>query len=82
MSSNVNYMHIIDHGRKYIEKNYQRPFFDRLMRNALSKILPNVKLFKIMSYLAKIGKPFQFFFTIQNKKYDGFNSLIISKENF
>ena len=59
--SNVNYMHIIDHGRKYIEKNYQRPFFDRLMRNALSKILPNVKLFKIMSYLAKIGKPFRFF---------------------
>ena len=59
--SNVNYMHIIDHGRKYIEKNYQRPFFDRLIRDALSKILPNVKLFKIMSYLAKIGKPFQFF---------------------
>ena len=59
--SNVNYMHIIDHGRKYIEKNYQRPFFDRLIRDALSKILPNVKFFKIMSYLAKIGKPFQFF---------------------
>ena len=59
--SNVNYMHIIDHGRKYIEKNYQRPFFDRITRDFLSKILPNVKLFKIMSYLAKIGKPFQFF---------------------
>ena len=25
----VNYMHIIDHGKKYIEKNYERPFFDR-----------------------------------------------------
>ena len=59
--SNVNYMHIIDHGRKYIEKNYQRPFFDRLIRDALSIILPNVKLFRIMSYLARIGRPFQFF---------------------
>ena len=59
--SNVNYMHIIDHGRKYIEKNYQRPFFDRLIRDALSTILPNVKLFRIMSYLARIGRPFQFF---------------------
>ena len=65
--SNVNYMHIIDHGRKYIEKNYQRPFFDRLIRDALSKILPNVKLFKIMSYLAKIGKPFQFFLPLKIK---------------
>jgi len=65
--SNVNYMHIIDHGRKYIEKNYQRPFFDRLIRDALSKILPNVKLFKIMSYLVKIGKPFQFFLPLKIK---------------
>ena len=23
----VNYMHVIDHGKKYIEKNYERPFF-------------------------------------------------------
>ena len=23
----VNYMHVIDHGRKYIEQNYERPFF-------------------------------------------------------
>ena len=59
--SNVNYMHIIDHGRKYIEKNYQRPFFDRLIRDALSTVLPNVKLFRIMSYLARIGRPFQIF---------------------
>ena len=57
----VNYMHVIDHGRKYIEQNYQRPFFDRLIRDALSIILPNEKLFRIMSYLARIGRPFQFF---------------------
>ena len=38
----VNYMHVIDHGRKYIEKNYERPFFDKLLRNFLSITLPNV----------------------------------------
>ena len=38
----VNYMHVIDHGKKYIEKNYERPFFDRLIRNFLSVTLPNV----------------------------------------
>ena len=59
--SEVNYMHLIDHGRNYVEKNFQRPFFDRIIRDALSKILPNSKLFKLMSYLAKLGKPFQIF---------------------
>ena len=41
----VNYMHVIDHGRKYIEKNYERPFFDKLLRNFLSITLPNVRYF-------------------------------------
>ena len=59
--SNVNYMHIIDHGRNYIEKNYQRPFLDRILRDALSKILPNIILFKSMSFLANLFRPFQFF---------------------
>jgi len=56
----VNYMHLIDHGRKYIEKNYERPFFDRLIRNFLSTVLPNKKLFKLSSLLVRIGKPFKF----------------------
>ena len=58
----VNYMHLIDHGRKYIEKNYERPFFDRIIRNFLSKILPDSKLFKLSILLAKLGKPFKFLF--------------------
>ena len=57
--SGVNYMHLIDHGRNYLEKNFQRPFFDRILRDALSKILPNSKLFKLMSYLVKLGKFFK-----------------------
>jgi len=58
----VNYMHLIDHGRKYIEKNYERPFFDRIIRDFLSTVLPNTKLFKLLSILVKIGKPFKFLF--------------------
>ena len=53
----VNYMHLIDHGRKYIEKNYERPFFVILIRNLLSTVLPNNKLFKLSSLLVKIAKP-------------------------
>ena len=55
----VNYMHLIDHGRKYIEKNYERPFFDKIIRNLLSTVLPNNKLFKLSSLLVKIAKPFK-----------------------
>ena len=58
----VNYMHLIDHGRKYIEKNYERPFFDRIIRNFLSKTLPDQKLFKLSIFLAKLGKPLKFLF--------------------
>jgi glycolate oxidase iron-sulfur subunit len=56
----VNYMHVIDHGKKYIEKNYKRPFFDNLLRYFLSITLPNVKLFKLSSYGVKLIKPFKF----------------------
>jgi len=58
----VNYMHLIDHGRKYIEKNYERSFFDRITRNFLSVVLPNTKLFRLSSFFVKLGKPFKFLF--------------------
>jgi glycolate oxidase iron-sulfur subunit len=57
----VNYMHVIDHGKKYIEKNFRRPFFDRIIRTFLSTVLPNSRYFRIVSLLVKLGKPFQFF---------------------
>ena len=55
----VNYMHIIDHGKKYIEKNYERSFFDRTIRSFLSVVLPNTGYFKIASYIVKFAKPLQ-----------------------
>ncbi len=56
----VNYMHLIDHGKKYIEKNYERSFFDKLIRYFLSITLPNTKVFKLSSFLVKLSKPFKF----------------------
>jgi glycolate oxidase iron-sulfur subunit len=56
----VNYMHIIDHGKKYIEKNYDRSFFDKLIRYFLSITLPNVKVFRLSSFLVKLVTPFKF----------------------
>ena len=58
--SGVNYMHFIDHGRNYVEKNYQRPFYQRLFRNFLAKTLPKPKIFKFLIFFAKIGQLFKF----------------------
>jgi glycolate oxidase iron-sulfur subunit len=58
--SGVNYMHLIDHGRNYVEETYKRPFFERLTRNALSFILPNPRIFKVLAFSSIIIKPFSF----------------------
>jgi len=58
--SGVNYMHLIDHGRNYVEKNYQRPFYQRIFRNFLSATLPKPKIFKFLIFFAKIGQIFKF----------------------
>ena len=60
--SGVNYMHLIDHGRKYIEKTYNRPFQEKLLRNFLSAILPQRGLFKFFFIIAKLLKPISFIF--------------------
>ena len=56
----VNYMHLIDHGKKYIEKNYERSHFDKFIRYFLSVTLPNTKVFRLSSFLVKLSKPFKF----------------------
>ena len=60
--SGVNYMHLIDHGRKHIEKTYKRPFKERLIRNFLSIVLSSSFKFKLISILIIFIKPFIFFF--------------------
>lgn len=42
----VDYMHLVDIGRAYIEDNYKRPWADRALRGALGYVLPRPRLFK------------------------------------
>lgn len=56
--SGVNYMHLIDNARAYIEKTYNRPLADRAFRALLVNILPYPKRFRIALRLAQIGRPF------------------------
>tara|TARA_B100001029_G_scaffold174073_1_gene173740 strand:+ start:1246 stop:2547 length:1302 start_codon:yes stop_codon:yes gene_type:complete len=58
--SGVNYMHLIDHGRNYVEKKYKRPFFEKIFRDLLSKTLPKPKIFKYLIFFAKLGQLFKF----------------------
>ena len=60
--SGVNYMHLVDHARNHIEKTFTRPFFDRLIRSFLSKILPSPTLFRIAGYSTRLFYPFRFLF--------------------
>jgi glycolate oxidase iron-sulfur subunit len=56
--SGVNYMHLVDHARSHIEKTYQRPLIDRMIRTVLSAILPYPSRFRMALRLAAIGRPF------------------------
>ena len=55
--SGVNYMHLVDHARRYIEDTYRRPWHERLMRNVLAVVLPNPRLFRVALLSARAGRP-------------------------
>jgi glycolate oxidase iron-sulfur subunit len=55
--SGVNYMHLVDHARAYIEERYRRPLGERLFRNLLAFVLPHQGRFRIALTLAKLGRP-------------------------
>jgi len=56
--SSVNYMHLVDHAREYIEENYKRPLHDRFGRWMLSRILPYPERFRLTLRGARLAKPF------------------------
>ena len=56
--SGVHYMHLVDHARSYINQHYKRPLFDRMLRFALSKILPYPIRFRLALAAAKLARPF------------------------
>ncbi|WP_299908624.1 glycolate oxidase subunit GlcF [uncultured Paracoccus sp.] len=57
--SGVNYMHLVDHAREYIEQNYRRPLSERLLRRILAAILPYPRRFRLALLGAKLGRPFR-----------------------
>ncbi|MBC7677233.1 MAG: glycolate oxidase subunit GlcF [Rhodoferax sp.] len=56
--SGVNYMHLVDHARDYIEKTYRRPFMDRMLRRILAWVIPHPTRFRLALLGAKIAQPF------------------------
>jgi glycolate oxidase iron-sulfur subunit len=45
--SGVNYMHLVDHARTYIEQTYRRPLPERALRWVLGLLLPRPGLFRV-----------------------------------
>ncbi|RMF37317.1 MAG: glycolate oxidase iron-sulfur subunit [Alphaproteobacteria bacterium] len=57
--SGVNYMHLVDHAREYIEQHYRRPLKQRLLRWLLARILPWPGRFRLAILGAWLGRPFR-----------------------
>jgi glycolate oxidase iron-sulfur subunit len=55
--SGVNYMHLVDHARAYIEAKYRRPLQERLFRNLLAWVLPHPGRFRLALKLARLAQP-------------------------
>ncbi|HUD60024.1 MAG TPA: glycolate oxidase subunit GlcF [Acetobacteraceae bacterium] len=55
--SGVNYMHLVDHARSYIEQTYQRPWHERILRAALGAVLPRPILFRVALRGARVVRP-------------------------
>jgi glycolate oxidase iron-sulfur subunit len=55
--SDVNYMHLVDHARAYIEERYRRPLMERLFRGVLAWVLPHPGRFRMALALARLVRP-------------------------
>jgi glycolate oxidase iron-sulfur subunit len=55
--SGVNYMHLVDHARSYIEETYRRPLPDRLIRRLLALVLPHRNVFRLALRAGQLGRP-------------------------
>jgi glycolate oxidase iron-sulfur subunit len=53
----VDYTHLIDIARAYIEKNYRRPLGDRMLRAMLARTLPYPRRFAAAMRLARLARP-------------------------
>ncbi|HXP04001.1 MAG TPA: glycolate oxidase subunit GlcF [Stellaceae bacterium] len=56
--SGVNYMHLVDHGRRHIEEHYRRPLAERLLRRLLGAVLTRPERFRRALQAARLARPF------------------------
>ena len=54
--SGVNYMHLVDHARTYIEERYDRPLHERVLRGLLARVLPYPGRLRLALRLAGLGR--------------------------
>ncbi len=54
--SGVNYMHLVDHARRWIEQHYRRPSGERLLRQLLGIVLSRPLLFRASLRFAGVAK--------------------------
>src|SRR5208282_4242409 len=54
--SGVNYMHLIDHARRWIEENYRRPWGERVLRRFLGIVLARSPLLRLSLHCAAVAR--------------------------
>ena len=54
--SGVHYMHLVDHARDHIERTYERPVGERLLRRLLALVIPRPSLFRLALAGAVLAK--------------------------
>ncbi len=55
--SGVDYMHLVDEARAFVEETGKRPLFERLLRASLSVIIPYPKRFGPVMVLSRLAAP-------------------------
>jgi glycolate dehydrogenase iron-sulfur subunit len=56
--SGVNYMHLVDHGRRWIQERYRRPWAERALRRLLGNVLTRPSRFRLALRGAILARPF------------------------
>ncbi|MGJ3258446.1 MAG: glycolate oxidase subunit GlcF [Rhodospirillales bacterium] len=57
--ASVDYMHLVDYGRAYVQETYTRPLPDRALRWLLARVLPYPGMFRLALLGAALGRPFR-----------------------
>ena len=56
--SGVDYMHLVDQARAYIEQTYRRPLGERMLRWMLARVIPHPTRFRLALFAARLARPF------------------------